>query len=175
MYYGGRGQLLEQMIEESNKQYSLQQIAVIQKIPTPVKVLNVNNRTGRITNGFYDKKSTVDYIGVFQGVSIAFDAKETSVNTRFDLSNVKEHQYYYLKNWSESGGISFLIIQFTNLDESYYLPFEILDEFWTNMLSGGRKSIPYDMIAKDRYKIRSRGLIFLDYLSIVDDVLNEES
>lgn len=171
MYYGGRGQLLEDMIEESNQQYSLQQMGVIQKIPTPVKVLNIDSRTGKIKNGFYEKKSTVDYIGVFKGVPIAFDAKETNIDTRLDLSNVKEHQYYFLKNWVENGGVGFLIIYFTNLNESYYLPFELLDEYWTKMLAGGRKSIPYKRIVQDGYQIGSRGLIFLDYLRIVEEYL----
>ncbi len=52
------------------------------------------------------KKSTVDYIGLFKGVPIAFDAKETKIETRFDLSNIKEHQYHFLENWEKNGGIA---------------------------------------------------------------------
>ncbi|WP_027340598.1 Holliday junction resolvase RecU [Halonatronum saccharophilum] len=167
MYYGGRGYGLENMIEVSNKQYSFQGEALIQKIPTPVKVLDINQRTGKIKSAFYEKKSTVDYIGIFNGVSIAFDAKETKVETRFDLSNVKEHQYYFLDNWDRNGGISFLIIHFITLNETYYLPFSKLRSSWESSLKGGRKSIKYKNIAEERYRINGRGLILLDYLDIV--------
>ncbi|WP_408956028.1 Holliday junction resolvase RecU [Natroniella sp. ANB-PHB2] len=172
MNYGGRGKALENMIETSNRQYSFQNRAVIQKIPTPVKVLNINSRTGKITNGFYEKKSTVDYIGNYKGQAIAFDAKETRIETRFDLSNVKKHQYHYLKNWAANGGIAFLIIYFNSLDEAYYLPYGLLNEYWQGRLKGKRKSIPYQKIAKEEYKISSQGLVLLDYLEIIDRVFS---
>ncbi|AGB41457.1 penicillin-binding protein-related factor A, putative recombinase [Halobacteroides halobius DSM 5150] len=172
--YANRGQNLENMIETSNQQYSFQQRALIQKIPTPVKVLNINSRTGKITNGFYKKKSTVDYIGVYNGVSIAFDAKETSIKTRFDLSNVKQHQHKYLKQWNDNGGIGFLIIYFNKLDELYYLPFQLLDDYWQGMLQGGRKSIPYQEIAQKEFLIGSKGLVLVDYLSIVDKIIADK-
>ncbi|MCK8817670.1 Holliday junction resolvase RecU [Natroniella sulfidigena] len=168
MNYGGRGKVLENMIETSNRQYSFQNRAVIQKIPTPVKVLNINSRTGKITNAFYEQKSTVDYIGTYKGRAIAFDAKETKIETRFDLSNVKKHQYQYLKSWVQNGGVAFLIIYFKTLDEAYYLPFSLLEEYWQGRLQGGRKSIPYQKIAKKKYKIGSQGLVILDYLEIID-------
>ena len=139
MSYANRGKGLEQMIEYSNNVYRQKGVATVQKIPTPVKVLNVN-RNGKLT-GFYEKKSTVDYIGVWQGTGICFDAKETKIETRFDLSNVKDHQYGYMKDWHESGGLSFLIVSFVTLDEIYYLPFEKL-RYWKE--EADRKSIPYD-------------------------------
>ncbi|WP_027339950.1 Holliday junction resolvase RecU [Halonatronum saccharophilum] len=172
--YGNRGDWLEEAIEVSNKQYLYQGKALVQKIATPVKVLNINQETGRITNGFYEKKSTVDYIGIWKGRSLAFDAKETKVETRFDLSNLKEHQYLFLSSWVAQGGIGFLIVHFVTLDETYYLPFEVLDRYWQSMLDGGRKSIQYDVIAKEEHKIGSYGLIVIDYLSVIKDVIVDE-
>lgn len=174
-YYGRRGYTLENIIENVNQEYKRRNIAIIDKVPTPVKVLKVKGN--RITSGFYEKKSTVDYIGVFKGNAIAFDAKETSIGTRFDLSNIKEHQYNFLKSWVFAGGIGFLLISFTSLEEEYYLPFYILDEYWKNSFEGGRKSIPYKVIAKDEYKIKQgvkgRRGIYLDYLQVVEDNFKE--
>ena len=172
MQFGNRGQSLEKMIEVSNQQYMLKNKAMVQKIPTPVKVLNINSQNGRIKNGFYEKKSTVDYVGVYNGLAIAYDAKETKVETRFDLNNVKEHQYNYLWNWNQNGGLSFLIVYFTNLSEAYLLPFKLLKEYWEKSKNGGRKSIPYDEIAKDEYKIFSKGYIILDYISVIDQIIS---
>ena len=175
--YGKRGQDLEKMIEQTNENYKRQGKALVQKIATPVKVLNITPG-GRINNAFYDKKSTVDYIGVYDGIPLAFDAKETAIDTRFDLKNVKPHQYTYMKSWHENRGVSFLIIYFSTLDEVYYLPFKKLEkygEYYTNEWSyEGRKSIPYDEIANKKYQIRQRGLFALDYLAVIDKIKEVE-
>lgn len=170
--YGKRGMELEEMIELSNEQYMYKNRALIQKIPTPIKVTDIDNNTGKIKSGFYEKKSTVDFLGVYRRVSIAFDAKSTSVETRFDLSNVKKHQIQYLNRHSNCGGISFLLIYFSTLDESYVLPFGLLKKYWDNRLKdNGRKSIPYSEIAKDKFKVKSKNGVILDYLTILDNTL----
>lgn len=174
--HANRGEWLEEAVEETNKEYVRLGKALVQKIATPVKVLNINQTTGRITNGFYEKKSTVDYIGVWNGKPLAFDAKETQVETRFDLSNVKEHQYLFLTSWHCNGGVAFLIIHFTTLEETYYLPYETLDKYWQDMLGGGRKSIPYDVVAKPEYRIKQGlGMELIDYLSALEEIAHENS
>jgi recombination protein U len=167
--YANRGQDLEDLIETTNQIYIRQGRLLVQKIPTPVKVLKANQKTGKIT-GFYERKSTVDYIGVFQGTGIAFDAKQTSIETRFDLNNVKEHQYLFLSSWVASGGIGFLVVHFSSLDEFYYLPYELLDKYWQGKLRGGRKSIPYEEIAQSEYMV-SKQQVPVDYLSVVEKVI----
>ena len=166
--YANRGKDLEELIEQANERYRQTERALVQKIPTPVKVLNINSQTGKITNGFYEQKSTVDYIGTFQGLPIAFDAKETSVKTRFDLSNVKRHQYEYLRDWKANGGVGFLVVFFKSRDEIYYLPFELLDKYWKEKRMGGRKSIPYKAIARDGWLIGGNGLVLVDYLEVIE-------
>lgn len=171
--YGNRGQGLEKMIEASNNQYLFQELATIQKIPTPVKVLDIDSKTGKIRNGFYEQKSTVDYTGVFKGKAICFDAKETKIETRFDLKNLKDHQYNHLKNWHESGGISFLLVHFKSQDEFYYLPFNKLREYegyYNNKWNyQGRKSIPYKEF-EEKWIIESNGLVLIDYLSKLEEL-----
>ncbi len=63
-------------------------MALINKRPTPVKVLK--SKGGRVLNGFYEAKSTVDYDGVYKGRAIAFEAKSTEKDTRFDLKNIAQ-------------------------------------------------------------------------------------
>lgn len=172
--YANRGQDLEDMITAANQRYWHTGRALVQKIPTPVKVLDINSRTGKITNGFYEKQSTVDYIGVYDGRGIAFEAKSTNVETRFPLKNIKEHQFQHLLDWDNHRGISFLIVQFKTLDEIYLVPFELLNEYWANKMSGGRKSIEYDRISSECFEIESNGLVCLDYLSALDKLLEDE-
>ncbi|WP_408956215.1 Holliday junction resolvase RecU [Natroniella sp. ANB-PHB2] len=167
MGYANRGQGLEDMIELSNEQYSMQGRAQVNKIPEPVSQISKIDRRGHF-KAHYARKSIVDFLGTYKGHSIAFDAKETSVATRFDLSNVKDHQYTYLTTHVSCGGIGFLIVWFKEQDEKYYLPFELLDRYWQGQFRGGRKSIPYEKVAQEKYRIGSHGLILVDYLKVIE-------
>ena len=60
-----------------------------------------------------------------------------------------------MREFEQQGGIAFLLISYTALNEMYYLPFRDLERFWTRASEGGRKSIAYDEIDK-AYRIPSR-------------------
>lgn len=159
-----RGQELEDMINRTNERYDFLKEANIQKIPTPVKVLDLNQKTGKIRSGFYEAKSTVDYKGTAAGKSISFEAKQTNIKTRFDLSNISDHQYDDLEKTDQQNGVAFVIVRFTKLDENYYLPFEEL-KHW--IFDKERKSIPYDAF---EHRIRPDGLKEIDYLSTMKEL-----
>ena len=164
--YSNRGKGLEKAIEVSNQQYKLENKALVNKAPEPYKQIGKNRPDGSFL-AVRTTKAIPDYTGTYKNHSLLFDAKETKVETRFDLKNVEDHQYEDLKLNHECGGISFLIISFTSLDEIYYLPFELLDKYWREKYKGGRKSIPYGEIAKKKYKIGND----VDYLEIVERVI----
>ena len=44
--------------------------------PTPITPIRMNKETRQITLAYFEQKSTVDYIGVIQGIPVCFDAKE---------------------------------------------------------------------------------------------------
>lgn len=165
--HANRGQKLEDMIEKTNKHYLSTGRAQVVKVPEPVSQISSIDQNGHF-KAHYAKKSIVDYLGTYKGYSIAFDAKETSIETRFDLSNVKVHQYNYLASHVNCGGIGFLLVWFKVHDEKYYLPFELLDEYWQAKFRGGRKSIPYDEIAHSKFEIEKNGLVLVDYLSVLE-------
>lgn len=159
---GLRGSTLEELINMSNEKYSMGNLALIQKIPTPIKPINMDKSTGQITLAYFDQKSTVDYIGVVQGIPVCFDAKECHAST-FPLQNIHEHQIEFMDKFEKQGGISFVIIHYTAKDEMYYIPFCDINRFWQRACDGGRKSFTYDEINKD-YKIRSHSGIMVHYL-----------
>ena len=64
-----------------------------------------------ITLAYFDKVSTVDYIGAVQGIPVCFDAKECKTDT-FPLANVHEHQIQFMQKFEEQGGIAFLLIYY---------------------------------------------------------------
>ena len=139
---GLRGSFLEELINLTNEKYRVQKLALIQKIPTPIKPININQGTRHITLAYFEQKSTVDYIGVVQGIPVCFDAKEC-VEERFPLANIHEHQMQFMAQFEEQDGIAFLLIYFACKDCFMYLPFEKLKAFWTRMENGGRKSFTF--------------------------------
>ena len=76
-------------------QYRSQGLALIQKVPTPITPIEIDKETRHITLAYFDKKSTVDYIGVVQGIPVCFDAKECSEDT-FPLQNIHPHQVEFM-------------------------------------------------------------------------------
>ena len=168
---GLRGSTLEDMINHTNEIYREKKLALIQKIPTPITPITIEKSTRHITLAYFDQKSTVNYIGAVQGIPVCFDAKECAVKT-FPLQNVHEHQIRFMKEFEEQGGIAFIILHFTALDEMYYMPFRDLEKFWKRMEAGGRKSFTYDEIDKT-YQIRASRDILVHYLETIQKDLTE--
>jgi len=170
---GLRGSILEDLINHCNDKYLENNLALIQKIPTPIKPINIDKETRHITLAYFDQKSTVDYIGVVQGVPVCFDAKECSANT-FPIQNIHEHQMDFMSNFEKQGGVAFIILYFSNYDEKYYIPFTDILFFWNRSKEGGRKSFTYDEVNKE-YKIRSVRGIMVHYIEMIQKDLNSRN
>ena len=136
---GLRGSTLEELINRSNERYQELGLALIQKIPTPITPINIDKQTRHITLAYFDQKSTVDYIGVVQGIPVCFDAKECATTT-FALENIHPHQVAFMQDFEKQDGVAFFLIYFTSLNEFYYLTYRKLKEFWERAENGGRKS-----------------------------------
>ncbi|MCD8036954.1 MAG: Holliday junction resolvase RecU [Clostridiales bacterium] len=167
---GLRGSVLEECINFTNEYYRQHGIAVVQKIPTPITPVEMNKETSTITLAYFDKQSTVDYIGAVQGIPICFDAKEAA-QPRLPLQNIHEHQVKFMEDFAKQGGISFLIVNFTTEGEFYLLPLEVMRNYWDKAQKGGRKSIPYSAF-EERYKIELKNGAMLNYLDAVNEYLS---
>lgn len=136
---GLRGSTLEELINLVNTKYEEKHLALIQKIPTPIKPINIDPESRHITLAYFDQKSTVDYIGVVQGIPVCFDAKDCATDT-FPLQNIHEHQVRFMETFEQQGGVSFLLVHFQSRNEFYYLTFRQMYRFWQRAEEGGRKS-----------------------------------
>lgn len=134
--YANRGMTLERLIELTNNQYNRDQVAIIQKVPTPVKVIKTLPY-GQV-KGHWEKKSTVDFIGCYRGEYICFDAKESD-KVSFPLANIENHQLEHMKSVTAHGGIAFLIIYMRAHDKYFRLDYKALEHF---ISTSERKSIP---------------------------------
>ena len=158
---GLRGSQLEELINITNEKYRESSLALIQKIPTPIKPIEIDDNR-HITLAYFDQKSTVDYIGAVQGIPVCFDAKESASET-FALQNIHEHQYKFMEDFEAQGGVAFFLIYYTSIDELYYLPFEYLKIFWQRAKEGGRKSFRHDEL-NPAYIIPRDSDVFVPYL-----------
>lgn len=168
---GLRGSSLEELINHSNEMYQEEGLALIQKIPTPIKPITIDKHTRHITLAYFDQKSTVDYIGAVQGIPVCFDAKECAKET-FPLANIHEHQVSFMKEFEQQGGIAFLVIYYTAKDECYYMPFSHMERFWLRMKAGGRKSFTYEEVDKT-YQIGHRSNVPVHYLAMLQKDLED--
>ena len=165
---GLRGSLLEEMINHTNDRYRREGLALIQKIPTPIKPIEIDPASRHITLAYFDQKSTVDYIGVVQGVPVCFDAKECATDT-FPIANVHEHQIQFMEEFEKQEGIAFLLLYFKKQNVFYYLTFEKMKEFWQRAKEGGRKSFRYEEL-DPHFQISTYDGVMVHYL----DMLNQD-
>jgi recombination protein U len=161
---GLRGSALEDLINRTLEKYRDSGLALIQKIPTPITPIQIDKAHRHITLAYFDQKSTVDYIGVVQGVPVCFDAKECASDT-FALQNIHAHQVAFMEDFEKQEGISFLLLYFTQRDLCYYLTFSRLQEFWKRGQNGGRKSFRLEELDSDWFlKRKGASIPFLELL-----------
>lgn len=165
--YANRGMGLENDINLANEYYKIKDIAYVYKKPTPIKLVRVDYKLGKIKEAYFMTPSTTDYNGIYNGKYVDFEAKETNSKTSFSLSNIHEHQIKHLINVKNKGAISFIIVRFNKLGENYFLSTDKLEQFIKN---NKRKSIPlsffktYGTIIKIKYNPR------IDYIETINNL-----
>lgn len=169
---GLRGSSLEEIINLTNDKYREHGLALIQKVPTSIKPIKVDQENRHISLAYFEKRSTVDYIGVVQGIPICFEAKETTKEA-LPMQNIHQHQIDFMFDFERHKGIAFLIVYFANSNEYFFLPFKELKYFYENIKKGGKKSIPYKAFKK-QYRIGTKSGYFLHYLEVLNTYLQEE-
>lgn len=151
------GMHLETLINDTNQYYQEQGMCLCYKKPTPICVLKKNG--SQITNAFFEKKSTTDYNGVYQGKYFDFDAK----SVKGDSFNVKKtiaiHQLSHLMEVKKHQGIAFILVEF--IDHNRYFIIDI-DDLLTN------KSININDLDKQD-QVHFTNKLMLDYLTTLKE------
>ncbi len=169
--YANRGMDLEYLINEANNYYLNNDIAVIYKKPTPIQINKVSFKSGKpeVIKGSFNQKSTLDYVGLYKGKYLDFDAKKTLNKTSLPLENIHKHQIEHIKRVLHHEGISFLIIEICH--EIYILFGKDLINFLDN---NERKSIPYNYIKEKGYLVSYGYNPIIDYLKIIDIIIERK-
>ncbi|MED1014257.1 Holliday junction resolvase RecU, partial [Bacillus mycoides] len=152
----------------SNEMYQRGRVALINKRPTPVKVLKMVY--GRVKDGYYESKSTVDYDGVYKGRAIAFEAKSTNEINRFDLKNIARHQLDYLEKAEKMGAICFFLIGFSKDKSVFLVPLSVIQAYVRmSQQPKGKKSIPRADFDIYGYLADQTERAPVDYLQYIDE------
>lgn len=167
--YGNRGMVLEDDLNITNKYYLDTDKAIIYKKPTPITINKVDYKSridAVIKEAHFKIPSTTDYNGIYRGKYIDFEAKETKLLS-FPLANIHKHQIDHLIKIVRHGGIGFIIVRFTKVNETYLLVAQELNEF---IKLNSRKSIPIEYFKNKGYLIQEKFTPRLDYLKIIDQI-----
>ncbi len=165
--FKNRGMSLESLINDSNEFYLRNNIAVIYKKPTPIKIIKMDSNKKRITNAIFDKHSTTDYNGVYEGKYIDFEAKSTKSKTSFSLNNFQTCQIAHFRKILMQKATAFVIIEFSTLEEYYILSAKKLIEF---IDSTKKKSIPLTYIKEHGFIMPLTINPPLDYLKFISSI-----
>lgn len=167
----------ESAINDSNAYYLQNNIAAIYKKPTPIQIVKVDypsRNKARIVEAYYRTPSTTDYNGIYKGFYIDFEAKSCHT-TSFSFKHIYLHQIKHLETVMQMGGISFLIIEFSEKKEIFILPTKLFIEKYHESLNGGRKSIPYEYFKTNGILINYGYAPTIDYLKAVDILIRKQN
>ncbi|MEE1227364.1 MAG: Holliday junction resolvase RecU [Lachnospiraceae bacterium] len=168
---GLRGSLLEEMVNYTNEKYRQKGLALIQKVPTPITPVRFDKDSRHITLAYFEKKSTVDYIGAVQGIPVCFDAKESATDT-FPMQNIHEHQLNFMRDFEAQQGVSFLLIYFTHKNECYYMRYRELKKYVDRIEEGHAKHFKYEELSP-QYFVKNSGGVMIHYLPQIQLDLSE--
>jgi len=168
--FGRRGMSFESQIVKANEYYLASGTAVIHKKPTPVQIVKVDypdRSAAKITEAYFKTPSTTDFNGVYDGIYVDFEAKETTNKTSFPLVNIHPHQAKHIFAVEKQGGFAFLLVKFSKLDEIYLLTADTLAQFWQEYEQGSRKSIKHAEFVAQGVVVPINTYPNVDYLKIV--------
>ena len=130
-----KGMYLETIMNNSINYYEQNKVALFRKQSIPIKIKEVD---GKKVFGYLENKADSDYYGIYKGIFIAIEAKQTEFSY-FDLHLIKKHQLNFLKNVISYGGKSFLVIYFFKTEKFYFLDFQEIHKW---ILQNKKKRIP---------------------------------
>lgn len=169
-----RGMSLEADIVKTNNYYLSIKLANIHKKPTPVQIVSVDypkRSAAKITEAYFKLPSTTDFNGIYKGKYIDFEAKECNSLNSFPFSSIHKHQIEHIEDIIKLDGIGFIIIRFTKYDKTYLIEGKKFIDFYNKTT---RKSIPFSWIEENGYIIPFNYLKPVDYLKIVERILEEK-
>ncbi|ASP28568.1 Holliday junction-specific endonuclease [Spiroplasma corruscae] len=160
MILKNKGMFLEVLINNSIKKINQDNLAFILKMPIDSNIISYDSN---IIKSSLKINNFCDYVGIFNGIYIEFEAKETE-KKYFPLQNIKPNQVKKLNKINEHKGISFVLIYFHIFNEIFLMPSIHIKEFKV-------KKIPYEYFCSNYQKINFENG-FIDLISIINHLIS---
>lgn len=163
MNHKNRGMLLESLINKTLKLYAENGVGLFHKKTLPITfsaIKSKENGKHEIEKAWVGAKSTTDYYGIYKGNFVTFEAKSTQEKS-LPLSNIKDHQWRYIMQINEHGGIGFFIIAYASFDEYYLMTLNQIEDM-------GTKSISIEYARDNFYRIELVYPGILDFAPILE-------
>lgn len=162
-----KGRKFEEEVIRANTFYKNKGLALVQKISTP---WNVISKGKKVIGAFPKEKSTLDFRGTVKGgLSISFDCKESEDERGLPLKHILDHQIEYIRLALEMNETSFILCSMKKLNKVFFIPGEIVIEYWDRWKENKRKRgynyIPYLDMKEIFYGENAN----LDYLKVLED------
>lgn len=185
--YGNRGMTLEATIERANESYRFYGMGIVEKQNT--KFIPIwDRRTKRIKECIVKEKATVDFMGRYRNIPVAFEAKHTA-EKRIKFSEVQDHQARFLDDFigENDHGFGAVIVSF-NMERFFLVPWlfwKVGRDAWKNTKGKERgRAVQYGMaweapgkasVSADEllpeWEIKLNNKYTLPYLSKIDTYL----
>lgn len=151
-----RGMDLEKILSDRCKEYYDEGIACLVKVPTDWTVL----RNGaKIVSAFPKQKSICDYLGAYNGIPLAIEAKRTTNENSFPFDNVKEHQWTFFENFVKHGK-GYYIVWFKTLNKAFLVEAMLMQNARDTL---GRKSARIEWFEENTIQL-DNDMDFLKYI-----------
>ncbi|AGR41962.1 Holliday junction resolvase RecU [Spiroplasma diminutum] len=159
MILKNKGMYLETLINNSINRLD-ENNALIYKMPISNNILSVENNiiTARLNKNYF-----CDYIGLWNGFYLEFEAKETEMEF-FNLRNIKKHQLNKLEKVKNNKGIGFLLIYFHIYEKLFLLNISDLKNIKT-------QKIPFKYFQDNFLEIDISGIYF-DFNILFNHLIN---
>ncbi len=112
MFIKNKGMYIEELINNTSCYYLDNEIMYIEKRFLPIQPTKIEKNN---VSGVLLRKSTVDYLCLYNGKYIDFEVKQTNEDY-FDIKIIKSHQINHLLRINKMNGFSFILIHFFKKD-----------------------------------------------------------
>lgn len=155
------GQSFEEQIEIICEFYKINDMAIIEKTPEPMKILK-HIEEGRF-EAVFSKSAQPDFKGVIKGGrTVVFDAKFTTSNF-ISYQVLSDHQREVLIKYDEMGAMAFVLVGFS--DGNVY---KVDIKTWKNMKNiFGHKHIKQEELENMNFRAKKLKNGIVDFLEIV--------
>lgn len=150
---------LEKILSDKCKDYYNKGIACIVKVPTEWTVQRVG---AKIVSAFPKSKSISDYLGAYNGIPLAIEAKRVSKETRFPFDNIKEHQWTFFEKFCKQGK-GYYIVWFKTLNKAFLVEAMLMQNARDTL---GRKSARIEWFEENTILLEN-DMDFLKYIKMV--------